>query len=91
MAGNWEWSYQQGRKARLEAEKTAAISQQPVPVVVPLHSLDATMQVMFSKGWDSPTPVEIHRFINPPQSIGEQLRANKRLRDLLQLGENPCR
>jgi hypothetical protein len=46
---------------------------------------------MFSKGWHSPTPVEIHRFINPPQSIGEQLRANKRLRDLLQLGENPCR
>lgn len=91
MPSNWDWSYQQGRLARLEAEKTAATGQQPISAVVPLHSLDATMQVMFSNGWHSPTPVEIHRFINPPQSIGEQLRANKRLRDILQLGEKSCR
>ncbi|MCT6700904.1 hypothetical protein [Rheinheimera sp. 4Y26] len=91
MGRNADWSYQRGRQARFEAEKavyTGSVSSAEKPA---LHSRDATMQAMFDKGWHSPTPVEIQQFINPPQSIGEQLRANKRLREILKLGAVECR
>jgi hypothetical protein len=86
MGKNWQWSYQKGHQARLDAEKAAATGQSTVPAVLPVHSHDATMQARFAEGWHSPTPVEIHRFINPPPSVAEQLRANVRLRDVLKLG-----
>ena len=89
MGRNWQWSFEQGRQKRFEAERAAALRQEAV-AAAPMHSYDATMQAEFNRGWASPTAVEIHRYINPPKSIGEQLRANKRLRELLNLGNNSC-
>ena len=84
MGRNWDWSFNQGKQRRLEAEvlahKASTSCSQP-----PLHSKDATMQARFIEGWNSVTPVEIQRAINPPQNIGQALRENKRLRDLLRI------
>lgn len=82
MGRNWQWSYERGRALRLEAERLAFLQNQPV-ALPPLHSLDGTMQSKFEQGWDSPTPVEIQRYINPPQSIGQRLRASQSLRTIL--------
>lgn len=84
MGANWEWSAKQGKQRRLEAEVLAdkAGTHCSPP---PLHSRDATMQARFVEGWNSVTAVEIHRAINPPQNIGQALRDNKRLRDLLRI------
>jgi hypothetical protein len=83
MGRNWDWSFDCGREKRLQAEHAAGQGGAPVPGKPPLHSHDSTMQSFFEKGWASPTPVEIQRYINPPPPIGLQLKANHRLRDLL--------
>jgi hypothetical protein len=83
MGRNWDWSFDCGREKRMQAEHAAAHGGSPVPGKPPLHSHDSTMQSFFEKGWASPTPVEIQRYINPPPPIGLQLKANHRLRDLL--------
>ncbi|MCB5226159.1 hypothetical protein JAO78_004955 [Alishewanella sp. 16-MA] len=85
MGRNWDWSFNHGKQRRLEAEilaqKAGTTVSQP-----PLHSHDGTMQSQFEKGWHSVTPVEIQHAIMPPTpSIGEALRQNKRLRDLLRI------
>lgn len=87
MGKNWQWSFSLGKQRRLEAEalahKAGTTVSQP-----PLHSHDGTMQSQFEKGWHSVTPVEIQRAIMPPPpSIGDALRQNKRLRDLLRITE----
>ena len=82
MGRNWEWSFDSGRAKRLEAELVAAHGGSSVPGKPPLHSHDSTMQSFFEKGWASPTPVQIQRYINPPPPIGLQLKTNHRLRDL---------
>lgn len=84
MGRNWDWSFDQGKQRRLEAEvlaNKASTSCSPPP----LHSKDATMQERFLAGWNSVTPVDIQRAINPPLNIGQALRENKRLRDLLRI------
>lgn len=83
MGKNWDWSSQQGKEKRLEAEKLSHESGAPVPAKPPLHSLDGTMQDLFEKGWFGDTPVEIQRHIKPPAPLGSVLTENKRLRDLL--------
>ncbi len=85
MGRNWEWSFARGRQMRLDAERTAAEGGAPVPSVPPLHSGDGTMQSQFSKGWYSPTPVEIQRHIHPPQPLGLMLQPSQRMRDILGL------
>ena len=84
MGRNWDWSFNQGKQRRLEAEvladKAGTQCSQP-----PLHSKDATMQARFIEGWNSVTQVDIHQAINPPLNIGQALRENKRLRDLLRI------
>lgn len=84
MGANWDWSFNQGKQRRLEAEVLAdkAGTQCSPP---PLHSEDPTMQHRFIDGWHSVTAVDIQRAINPPQNIGQALRDNKRLRDLLRI------
>ncbi|WP_166838689.1 hypothetical protein [Rheinheimera pleomorphica] len=84
MGRNWDWSFNQGKQRRLEAEVLAdkAGTQCSPP---PLHSHDATMQHRFIEGWNSVSAVDIQRAINPPPNIGQALRDNKRLRDLLRI------
>lgn len=61
MGKNWQWSYQQGRVKRLNAEVKAANDGVAFDVrKVPLHSHCGTMQSHFSKGWHSVTLGEIH-------------------------------
>jgi len=84
MGKNWDWSYNHGKQRRLEAEILAQKAGTSVSAP-PLHSKDGTMQSQFEKGWHSVTPVEIQRAIIPPPNIGEALRQNKRLRDLLRI------
>ncbi|MEE2025046.1 hypothetical protein [Alkalimonas mucilaginosa] len=84
MGRNWDWSFAKGKERRLQAEQACHTSGQPVPPP-PLHSHDGTMQSMFENGWHSVTPVEIQRAISPPPRIGEALRNNQRLRDLLRI------
>lgn len=85
MGRNWQWSYQQGRQARLDAELAAHQSQQPCVASPGLHSHDGTMQSKFEQGWASVTPVEIQRYLKPSPSVGELLRSNTRLRTALGL------
>ncbi|EHR39616.1 MAG: hypothetical protein PHE38_10930 [Alishewanella agri] len=82
MGRNWDWSFKHGIERRLEAEILAHKAGTKISAP-PLHSHDATMQSQFERGWHSVTPVEIQRAINPPPSIGEALRQNQRLRDIL--------
>ncbi|WP_037054504.1 hypothetical protein [Rheinheimera baltica] len=85
MGANWDWSAKQGKQRRLEAEVLAhkAGTKCSPP---PLHSYDGTMQVLFEQGWHSVTPAEIHRAINPPPpNIGDALRHNHKLRELLRI------
>lgn len=85
MGQNWEWSFKHGKQRRLEAEVLAQKSGTTVSQP-PLHSHDGTMQSQFEKGWHSVTPVEIQRAINPPPAnLGDVLRQNTRLRDLLRI------
>lgn len=81
MGANWEWSYQQGKAKRLEAEKAKHDHNTPVPAVLPLHSHDGTMQDLFEKGWASVTPVQIQRNNNPPPLLSYPF--SQRLKDLL--------
>lgn len=85
MGANWDWSHKQGKQRRLEAEVLAdkAGTKCSPP---PLHSHDRTMQALFEQGWNSVSALEIHQAINPPPAnIGDVLRKNKRLRDLLRI------
>lgn len=85
MAASWDWSFKQGKQRRLEAEVLAhkAGTKCSPP---PLHSHNATWQVIFEQGWNSVAAIEIHHAIHPPPAnIGDALRQNQRLRDLLRI------
>lgn len=75
MRDNWQWSFDTGKAARLEAEAQARMHQQPFNASqVPMHSRDATMQSYFKKGWCSVRIADVHQHINPLASF-VQLRA----------------
>ena len=87
MGANWDWSFNQGKQRRIEAEvladKAGTACSQP-----PLHSGDATMQQRFIQGWHSVTAVDIQRAITPPPpNIGDALRHNHKLRELLRINQ----
>lgn len=64
MGKNWDWSYQKGRKKRLQLEVDASMHSMPFDVrSIPMHSHCATMQSYFSKGWNSVSPVEIAKAV----------------------------
>lgn len=63
MGRNWEYSKQQGRKKRLDAEMQAFKHGVPVPSVPPLFSHDATMQSYFEKAWTRVSQSEINRHL----------------------------
>jgi len=60
MARNWDWSYECGRKKRLDLEVQKLNGETPSEAL-PLHSHDATMQACFVLGWNSIRPAEIYR------------------------------
>ncbi|CAM4175404.1 hypothetical protein [Pseudoalteromonas byunsanensis] len=60
MGRNWDWSREQGRIKRLEAEVQARVNNKPFDANnVPLHSHDGTYQSMFNKGWHSVLEIDI--------------------------------
>ncbi|KZX01014.1 hypothetical protein JL49_08150 [Pseudoalteromonas luteoviolacea] len=62
MGCNWEWSLNQGRIKRLNAEVLARKNGQPFDAKkIPLHSYDGTMQSKFAHGWHSVTETDIRR------------------------------
>lgn len=63
MGSNWDFSKQQGRKQRLEAELNAVKSGVNVPLTPPLFSHDATMQAYFSEAWSRVSQNEINRHL----------------------------
>lgn len=99
MGRNWEWSFERGRKERLELELKAAeqgIAECDVDRRVPLHSHDGTMQSQFKKGWRSVTQSEIyavrnrHRFNILTTCNGKAAEHCARLRALFKKDEPPC-
>ncbi|TQF69566.1 hypothetical protein [Pseudoalteromonas luteoviolacea] len=65
MGSNWDWSRQQGRRKRIEAELAAHKLSLPFNKdAIPIHSLDGTMQSQFEHGWYSVTAVDIQSRLN---------------------------
>ncbi|MBQ4853040.1 hypothetical protein, partial [Pseudoalteromonas sp. MMG012] len=60
MGKNWEWSLNQGRIKRIEAElKAHKLGLRFDVKKIPIHSLDGTMQSKFIRGWMSVTETDI--------------------------------
>ncbi|KZN57616.1 hypothetical protein N473_07000 [Pseudoalteromonas luteoviolacea CPMOR-1] len=60
MGSNWDWSRQQGRRKRIEAELAAhKLGLQFDKGAIPIHSLDGTMQSQFEKGWRSVSETDV--------------------------------
>ncbi|WP_416305193.1 hypothetical protein [Neptunicella sp. SCSIO 80796] len=78
--------YDMGREARLNAERTAALTN--AAVILPESSNNATAASYWRKGWNSPTLSEIKHYITQGHPVAKRL-ANQHLQHIrTQLGVN---
>ncbi len=62
MGRNWEYSKEQGRIKRLQAELKTRNTGAPMPARPAFWSHDGTMQHYFNQGWNSVSHVDIDLF-----------------------------